>query len=146
VANELTPTLASAVVILDERGRVLLVKENYDRRRWRLPGGVVEPGETPAEAAIREAAEETSLTVELDRLIALYYLRTRRRGLRFIFAGRIVGGKPRVRAGAEIAEVAWFPTDDLPDHTTPSAPFAIGDAVAGANGLFRDIDASADLA
>jgi 8-oxo-dGTP pyrophosphatase MutT (NUDIX family) len=85
----LAPTLASGVVLLDERSRVLLIKENYDRRRWGLPGGAVELGETPAEAAIREVAEETGLTVGLDGLIALYYLRTQRRGLRFIFAGSI---------------------------------------------------------
>ena len=122
---------------------MLLVRENYGRRRWGLPGGVVEPGETPAEAAIREVAEETGLNVELDDLIALYYLRTERRGLRFIFAGRIVGGELQVPPTEEVAELRWFQPDGLPEHATNTAPVAVRDAVAGARGVFRDIDASA---
>jgi 8-oxo-dGTP diphosphatase len=45
-------------VIFGDRGRVLLIRENYDRRRWGLPGGRIEDGEAPWEAAIREAREE----------------------------------------------------------------------------------------
>jgi len=35
------PTWGAAAVIFDTEGRVLLIKENYDRRRWGLPGGVL---------------------------------------------------------------------------------------------------------
>jgi len=136
----LAPTLASGVVLLDARSRVLLVREN-DQPRWGLPGGELEPGETPAEAAIREVAEETGLTVELDHLIAVYYLRAQRRGLRFVFAAHVVGGAGPV-GSAEIAEVRWFPPDELPDRLLPSAPFAVRDALAGARGMFRDLDAT----
>jgi 8-oxo-dGTP pyrophosphatase MutT (NUDIX family) len=46
-------TEGAAAVIFGATGRVLLVKENYDRCRWSLPGGMIEPGETPEEAAVR---------------------------------------------------------------------------------------------
>lgn len=60
-------------MIFDD-GRVLLVKEGYDRRRWSLPGGAIEPGETPEETAIRETFEETGLRVAIDHLIGTYSL------------------------------------------------------------------------
>ena len=43
-----------AAWIFDEHGRVLLIRENYDRRRYGPPGGKVEPGESPREAVVRE--------------------------------------------------------------------------------------------
>lgn len=54
------PSVEVAVaVLLDESGRVLLVKENYGERRYGFPGGLVDPGEAPQDAAVREALEET---------------------------------------------------------------------------------------
>jgi len=113
--------MAAAVVLRDEDGRVLFVKENYGRGRWGLPGGVVEDGESPSGAAIREAAEEICVTVELDHLIGLYHLRHepggsrfRHSGVRFIFAGRVVSGEPSLPDTGEIAEFAWFSPDELP--------------------------------
>jgi 8-oxo-dGTP diphosphatase len=134
-------TLAAAVVLRDADGRVLLVKENYGRRRWGLPGGEMAPGESPAAAAVRETAEETGLEVELVQLVAVYFLRTVRPGLRFIFAATIVRGVPSVQADGEIAELEWFSPTALPDPMTHTAPHGIRDAVAGNRGAFREIDA-----
>jgi 8-oxo-dGTP pyrophosphatase MutT (NUDIX family) len=135
-------TLAVAVVVRDETDRVLLVKENYGRRRWGLPGGELEPADSPAAAAVREAAEETGVQVELLHLVAVYFLRTdRRRGLRFIFAARIVDGEPVVQPGDEISELGWFAPDALPSPMTHTAPHGVRDAVAGIRGAFREIDA-----
>jgi NUDIX domain-containing protein len=68
------PRRGAAAVIFDADGRVLLVKENYDRRRWSLPGGAVEAGESEEEAVIREAAEETGVVVRIHHLIGSYDL------------------------------------------------------------------------
>ncbi|MFH9467893.1 NUDIX domain-containing protein [Streptomyces clavifer] len=53
-------TVASGVLLFDEQGRVLLVDPTY-KPGWEFPGGVVEPGEAPTEAGIREVAEELGL-------------------------------------------------------------------------------------
>ena len=56
------------VVILDEGGRVLLLKRptwiSWAPGQWAFPGGKLEKDETPEEAAIREVKEETRLDVE----------------------------------------------------------------------------------
>ncbi|MFE6226855.1 MULTISPECIES: NUDIX hydrolase [unclassified Streptomyces] len=63
---------AAAVLFRDDRGRVLVVEPDY-REGWALPGGTVESGtgETPRQAARREAAEEIGLDVPPGRLLAV---------------------------------------------------------------------------
>ncbi|MEU8585974.1 NUDIX domain-containing protein [Streptomyces sp. NPDC048664] len=56
-------TLAAGVLLFDARGRVLLVDPTY-KAGWEFPGGVVEPGEAPAGAGVREVAEETGIVLE----------------------------------------------------------------------------------
>jgi 8-oxo-dGTP diphosphatase len=55
----------------DADGRLLLVRRRNDPGRglWSVPGGRVEPGETDAEAVVREMAEETGLVVEPGALV-----------------------------------------------------------------------------
>ena len=55
------------VVIKSDRGNILLAKPNY-KKSWQLPGGGVDDGESPEEAAIREVREELSLNLALDSL------------------------------------------------------------------------------
>ncbi len=62
-------TEASAhAVILDRRGHLIAVNPSY-KEGWDLPGGMVDEGETPYEAATREIAEEIGLTLKLGRLL-----------------------------------------------------------------------------
>lgn len=61
-------TVAAGVLLFDDRDRVLLVDPTY-KQGWEFPGGVVEAGEAPACAGVREVAEELGLT--LDRMPGL---------------------------------------------------------------------------
>lgn len=65
-------TTGAAAIVFDGEGRVLVVKENYDRLRWSLPGGRVADGETPEEACVREAREETGIGVAVRELVGRY--------------------------------------------------------------------------
>ncbi len=58
-------------VVTDEQGRLLLIKRGHEPGAglWSLPGGRVEPGETDAEALVREMREETGLVVRAGRLL-----------------------------------------------------------------------------
>ncbi|MFI9768858.1 NUDIX domain-containing protein [Streptomyces sp. NPDC052415] len=64
-------TLAAGVLLFDEQDRVLLVDPTY-KAGWEFPGGVVEPGEAPARAGMREVAEETGIRLEdVPRLLVV---------------------------------------------------------------------------
>jgi len=56
-----TPRVAAGALFFDESGRILLVKPGY-KDGWEIPGGYVEPGESPRAACIREVQEELGLT------------------------------------------------------------------------------------
>jgi 8-oxo-dGTP pyrophosphatase MutT (NUDIX family) len=136
-------SLAAAVVLFDQRRRVLLTRQGYGRGLWSLPGGVLEASESPSEAAIREVNEETGMRVDLVHLIGVYYLRRSAPGLGFAFRGRIVGDAEPYPQSDEIAELDWFDTDALPTSAVESLATVVDDAVHERVGCFRTLDVEA---
>ena len=70
-SRRMTPKVRATAVLVED-GRILLVEQAVTRslpRRWSLPGGRVEAGETLAECLVREVREETGLEVETGRLL-----------------------------------------------------------------------------
>ncbi|MEG3628267.1 NUDIX hydrolase [Streptomyces poriticola] len=109
-------TLAAGVLLFDEDDRVLLVDPTY-KPGWEFPGGVVEPGEAPARAGVREVAEETG--IRLDDVPALLVVDweppapPRFGGLRLLFdggrlapsaTGRLLLPGPELRAWRFVTE------------------------------------------
>jgi ADP-ribose pyrophosphatase YjhB (NUDIX family) len=60
-----------SVFVFDDADRVLLVR-HVNGEHWTTPGGMVEPYETPANAAVREVWEETGLFVNLTHIIGVF--------------------------------------------------------------------------
>ena len=71
VGNDLIVLPSVSICHIDEQNRLLLM-HFADTDRWGLPGGVVEPHEHPASAAVREMWEETGLHVALTDILAVY--------------------------------------------------------------------------
>ena len=127
--TDVAPTAGAAAIVFDSSGRVLLVKENYDRRRWSLPGGAIEEGETPEQAAVRETLEETGTTVRVEHLIGSY---TFDDGfIAYVFGCLILEGEPTVPPTGEIAEIRWAQPHDLPSPRSNVLHYAFPDAVRG---------------
>lgn len=83
--------IGSGVLLRDGNGHVLLVEPTY-KDTWEIPGGVVEDGESPREAAVRECSEELGLDLTLGLPACIHFnplVSQPRDGLMFVFdAGR----------------------------------------------------------
>jgi 8-oxo-dGTP pyrophosphatase MutT (NUDIX family) len=113
------------VVVRDESGRVLLARRDRPPI-WNLPGGGVEPGETPWAAAIRETREEVGLVVDVLSL-AGFYDRSPDGDPVLVFRADVTGGS--LTTTAEATELGWFDPDALPEPINPYQPERIADAV-----------------
>lgn len=109
----------TAALMIESEGRLLLVKRGIEpfRGYWAIPGGFVEEWEHPAEAAVREAREETGLEIELTASLGIYmdvYATTGRTTLNVVYRARVVGGA--LQAGDDAAAVDWFRPAELPEE------------------------------
>lgn len=118
IGKELLLLPGVSAVVRDDAGRVLLARRG-DNGRWSLPAGVIDPGEQPADAVLREVLEETGVHVEIERVggvathPVLYPNGDACEYLNVWFRCRPIGGAPRAD-GDESTEVGWFEPDDLP--------------------------------
>jgi ADP-ribose pyrophosphatase YjhB (NUDIX family) len=105
-----TPLMAADAATFDADGRLLVVRR-ADAGTWCLPGGAADVGESPAEAAQREAFEESGYTVRATRLLGLYDNRrwadpeTARHIYHAMFACELLGGEATL--SVETTEVRW---------------------------------------
>ena len=109
--------LAASAVVVDAQGRVLLVKRGAEpeKGRWSVPGGSKDPGETLAEAAAREAFEETGLHVQIVRELWVATVPTGD-GRQFEihdFLATADGGT--LTPGDDADDARWVAPDDLDD-------------------------------
>lgn len=99
-------------LILDDQGRVLLLRHDYRRvGQWGLPGGWLKAEENPESALVRELREETGLEIEVMAPLAVLRGDDMRR-LDIIYRCRIVGGE--LKLGEEIAAARYYALEDLP--------------------------------
>lgn len=134
-------TTVAAVVERD--GRFLMVEERTaDGLRLNQPAGHLDEGESPAQAVVREAFEETAHRVEPVALVGVYLARTDRNRagtdvtyLRFAFACRVLAEVPGQPLDEGIVRAVWMTPDEIrasvARHRSPAVLRVLDDHLAG---------------
>jgi len=114
-----TPLVGMGAVILDQ-GRVVLVKRKFPplAGEWSIPGGRLKIGETQREGVVREAREETGLTVDPVELLGVYDRLLRDEAGRILYhyvlidflCQRIAG---ELQAGGDADDARWFSQEEI---------------------------------
>jgi len=128
----MAPYPCGDAAVFNARGEILLI-QRADDRLWAMPGGAFEVGETPAEAACREAWEETGLAVEPLALIGVYDSRlvgsrTTAHLYQFVFLCRPRDPAAQPIVSNETLAVGWYAEANLPPLSAGHAP-RIADAL-----------------
>jgi 8-oxo-dGTP pyrophosphatase MutT (NUDIX family) len=107
------PYAAAGVLFFDDEDRVLLVTTTY-KPGMEIPGGMVQPGETPAEAAVREVREELGITPPIGPLLVVDWAPTPHQGdkVLFVFDGGRLGPAHRDRIVPDPREIAGYAFHD----------------------------------
>jgi 8-oxo-dGTP diphosphatase len=115
--------LPVAVAVIVFEGRVLMVRRRAPEGvlLWQFPGGKIELGETPVEAAVRETFEETGLLVSAVAVLGERVHPKTGRHLSYV-ACSVETGLAVVADDEELAEVRWATLADLPE-LVPSGLF-----------------------
>ena len=109
--HHLNPRPVAGTIPVRDDGRVLLVRRSIiPIGRWVFPGGFMDLGETPQEAAIRETREESQIEVDHLALLNVYS----RPGPWDVVIVFVAEAKGEARAGDETTEVRWFAEDEVP--------------------------------
>ena len=126
-------TLGVRALVIDEEGRVFLVKHSYVSG-WHLPGGGVEAGETVRDALARELAEEGGISpLEPPMLHGIFFNgRVSRRDHVALFVVRAFRQLAAPVPGREIVGHGFFALDALPNDTTAATRARIIEVLGGA--------------
>jgi 8-oxo-dGTP pyrophosphatase MutT (NUDIX family) len=111
--DELPPTaaprVAAGALFLDTAGRVLMLRPTY-KRHWDIPGGYVEPGESPYAACIREVGEELSITPRIGSMLVVDWAPAEHEGdkILYVFDGGTLTDADIRRIAFEDGEITEF--------------------------------------
>lgn len=118
---------STAVIIFNEDRKKVLLIQRRDIPVWVLPGGGIDPNESPEEAALREGEEETGFHLKIIRHVATYLPTHPLTKKTYFFECSIQNG--HATTGDETKAVEYYPIDSLPKLLSLPFAFWIEDAL-----------------
>ncbi|WP_326652596.1 NUDIX hydrolase [Streptomyces sp. NBC_01750] len=117
------PRMAAGALFFDPTGRVLMVEPSY-KDYWDIPGGYVETGESPLQAAAREVREELGITPSLSRLLAVDWAPNPNEGdkVLYLFEGGQLAPEELARITLqpdELKSYAFLDPSEIDERTIP---------------------------
>lgn len=111
------PIPATCLVLIDTKERVLLVKRSVDPKKgsWCLPGGFMELGETPEQAALRELEEETGLSGKIQMLLGATSHVSSQYNTVLVIGYLIKEYSGSLEPGDDASDAVYFEYDQLPE-------------------------------
>ena len=125
----------SVFVILEKEDKILFIKRSgtgWMDGYFSLPAGAMEENETPAQAAVREAAEETGVTIRTDNLQFVHTMHNLTNGQEWIgmyFLCHTWEGEATIKEPQKHSELRWVPIAEMPENTIPYVKQAIENQV-----------------
>jgi len=141
--NERWKPSVTVAAVIEDRGRFLLVEEQTpEGLMFNNPAGHLDPGESPLEAVVREALEETARAFEPEALLGLYMARFQRPArhedvtyLRLAYTGRVGEPIPGRTLDRGILRTLWMTLEELrataARHRSPLVLRCVEDHLAG---------------
>ncbi len=115
-------------ILFDKSKKSVLLVQRRDLPVWVLPGGGLDPGESPEKGVVREVEEETGYKVRAVRQIAEYLPVNRLTQKTYFFECEVIGGS--AAPNSEAKSVRYFSLTDLPPRLAPPFRGWIADAVS----------------
>jgi ADP-ribose pyrophosphatase YjhB (NUDIX family) len=119
--NPTRAAIASGALFVDDQDRIMLVKPTY-KSFWDIPGGYVEPGESPAEGCAREVREELGIEPHIGKLLVTDWAPTSKDGdkVLFVFDGGQLTPEQHSAIHVQTSELVryeYVAADDLSQFT-----------------------------
>ncbi|WP_431246145.1 NUDIX hydrolase [Leifsonia xyli] len=127
----------AAYGLIIDADRILLAHWNESGHSgWTLPGGGIDPGEDPADAVVREIAEETGYAAEAGALLGIdsKVIPAEHRfvsdagplhALRIVYRATVTGGSLANELDGTTDEAAWFPLSSMPNRRVELVDIAL---------------------